>query len=437
MSLKKDWYKEYQAKVVDPQDVGDLLHSGDRVFLGSCCGEPQTLVETLVKKGEELNEVEIVNVSPPRGSSLYAQEALYGHLKLCTFFGNPSTKKAIKEGRGDYIPCHLSGIPSLFYDGYLHLDVAMIQVSPPDEYGYCSFGISVDCTKAAAEKARIVIAEVNSQMPRTLGDSFIHVSEIDYLIETSRPLISIELDENLTDEEKAIAENVAKLVPDEATLSLGYGKIMDAILIHGLVDKKELGIHTGSISDGVLKLTEMGVITNSRKTIDRDRIVTTMAMGTDRLYRFCHNNPFIEMHPITYTHNIVTLSQFENFISINSAFQVDLYGQANAEILGDYHIGGTGGQVDFIRGSKQSKGGKSIICLSSTTQNGDTSRIVPSFDKYTPTTSLRSDIDYIVTEIGIAELKGKPMRERTASLLKIAHPNFRKQLQREFLRIWP
>jgi len=416
--------------------VGSLVHSGDRVFLGSCCGEPQTLVDALMEKAPDLNDVEIVNISPPKGPSPYARRSLSEHVRLLTFFGNPFTKEIIKEGDGDYIPCHLSGIPSLFYNDHLPLDVAMIQLSSPDEYGYCSFGISVDCTKAATEKAKMVIAEINSEMPRTMGNSFVHVSKIDYLIETKKPLISIEFGEELSETEKAIGSYVAELIPDGATLALGFGKIIDAVL-YGFVDKKNIGIHTGTISDGIVKLVEMGVITNTHKTIDPGRIVSTMAMGTEKLYRFCHNNPFVEMQPVDYTHNIVTLSRFRNLISVNSAFQIDLYGQANGEMTNGYHIGGTGGQVDFIRGSKQSIGGKSILCLASTAKGGTVSRIVSAFERFTPVTSLRADIDYVVTEFGIAELKGKSIRERALALIQIAHPDFRESLHDEFTRHWP
>lgn len=432
---KKGWEKDYRDKIIEPKELGRLVHSGERVFLGSCCGEPQTLVEALVAYAANITNVEIINISPPRGPSLYTQKSLSGHLKLRTFFGNLFTREAIKDGQGDYIPSHLSGIPDLFYNDYLPLDIALIQLSPPDEHGYLSFGISVDCTKAAAKTAKQVVAEVNSEMPRTLGNSFIHVSEVDYFIETSRPLICIEFEEDLNEVEKAIGVYVAELVPDGATLALGFGRIVDAVL-YALSDKKNIGIHTGSISDSVIRLVEKGVITNTHKTIDQNKIVTSMAMGSERLYKFCHNNPMVEMHPIDYTHNIDTLTQFKNLISINSAFQIDLYGQVNAEMLGDYHIGGTGGQVDFIRGSKQSIGGKSIICLPSSAKGGKISRIVPFFDKHIPVTSLRTDIDYIVTEFGMAKLKGKSLRERALSLIQIAHPSFRENLRDEFVQQW-
>jgi 4-hydroxybutyrate CoA-transferase len=357
------------------------------------------------------------------------------HFRLLTFFGNLDSKEAIKNNHADYIPCHLSGIPALFQNGDIRLDVALVQVSPPDEYGYCSLGISVDCTRAAIDNASIAIAEVNSEMPRTLGNSFVHVSKIHRFVESSRPLITVDFDPNPTDAEKALGRNVASLIPDGATLALGFGKIVDAVL-YSLREKQDLGIHTGTISDGIVQLVEAGVVTNRKKAIDRNRIVTTMAMGTERLYRFCHNNPMVEMHPVEYTHNIATLRRFENLFSINSAFQVDLYGQVSAEMMNGFHIGGTGGQVDFVRGSKESKKGGSIICLLATARDGTVSRIVSCLDAFTPVTSLRADIDYVVTEFGVASLRGKAMRARAEALIELAHPAFRRGLRESFRRQW-
>jgi len=435
---KGDWKKIYQDKVIDPAEAVKFIHSGETLFFGSCCGEPQTLVEALLERAQrdKLQNIKIVNISPPKGTSPYAHGERSEHFKVRTFFGNPSMKEAIKEGIADYIPCHLSNIPSLFYDNSLPLDVAMIQLSPPDEYGYCSLGISVDCAKAAIEKAKSVIAEVNTEMPKTLGNSFVHVSQIDHVIESSRPLITVDFGESPTEIEKAIGCHVANLIPDGATLALGFGKIVDAVL-YGLANKKDLGIHTGTISDGIVKLVEMRVVTNKRKTIDQDKIISTMAMGTERLYRFCHNNPMVEMHPIEYTHNITTLAQIRDLFSINSAYEVDLYGQVSAEMMSDYHIGGTGGQVDFVRGAKRSTGGGSIICLQSTAEGKTVSRIVPHFKPLTPITTLRADIDYVVTEFGIARLKGQSVRERALALVNIAHPDFRKYLLDEFVKNWP
>ena len=239
--------RAYQDKRVEPAEAVQRIRSGDTVFLGSCCGEPQTLVEALVEHAEGLRDVKIVNVSPPRGPAPYAQIEMAEHFKLLTFLGNPDTREAIKQDRADYIPCHLSGIPALFRGGHLPLDVALVQVSRPDAYGYCSLGISVDCTKAAVESAQRVIAEINSEMPRTLGNSFVHISRFDRWVESSRPLITIAFDENVTAEETAIGKNVVSLIPDGATLALGFGKIVDAVL-HSLGDKRDLGVHTGTIS---------------------------------------------------------------------------------------------------------------------------------------------------------------------------------------------
>jgi len=434
--IKSSWGTAYRDKRIAPEEAVNSIRSGNTVYLGSCCGEPQTLVQALVENAKGLRDIKIVNVSPPYGPSPYAQIEMAEHFRLLTFFGNPETREAIKEDRADYIPCHLSDIPALFSEGHLQLDVALVQVSPPDTNGNCSLGISVDCTKAAIENAKLVIAEINTKMPRTLGDSFIHISRFHRWVDSSNPLITIEFDENFTEEERAVGKNVASLIPEGATLALGFGKIVNAIL-YSLNDKRDIGIHTGTISDGIIPLVEKGVITNKKKTIDRGRIVASMAMGSENLYRFCHNNSIIEMRRVEYTHNIATLIQLNNLFSINSAFQVDLYGQVSAEAMNGYHIGGTGGQVDFVRGSKQSRGGGSMICLLSTAKGDTISRIVPSLKPFIPVTSLRADIDHVVTEFGVASLKGKSLRERARALIKVAHPNFRSWLSESFSEFWP
>ena len=318
----------------------------------------------------------------------------------------------------------------MFKENYLPVDVALIQVTPPDVHGFCSLGVSVDYTKGAAECAKVVIAQVNAKMPRTFGESLIHVSEIDYIVEASEQILQIN-PPKITEIERAIGENCAKLVEDGSTLQLGIGAIPDAVLMF-LKDKKDLGIHSEMISDGVLDLIEAGVITNKMKTIHKGKIVVTFLMGTQRLYDFIDNNPMIEMYPVDYVNNPMVVAKNYKMVCINSCIQVDLMGQVCAESIGLRQFSGVGGQVDFCRGASMGENGKSIIAMPSTAAHGKISRIVSLLDEGAAVTTSRNDVHYIVTEYGIANLKGKSLKERARALINIAHPDFRSQLTEEW-----
>ncbi|WMJ82374.1 acetyl-CoA hydrolase/transferase C-terminal domain-containing protein [Clostridium sp. MB40-C1] len=424
-----DWKEIYKNKVTDAKKAVSHIKSGDRVVVGHACGEPQSLINAMVENKDNYSNVEIVHMVAMGGAE-YAKPSMEKHFRHNAIFVGGSTRKAVEAGRADFTTCFFHEVPKLFREGYMSVDVALIQVSSPDEHGNCSFGVSVDYTKPAADCAKIVIAQVNDQMPRTLGDSFIHVSEIDYIVETSNPIIELQ-PPKIGEVEKAIGENCASLIKDGDTLQLGIGAIPDAVLLF-LKDKKDLGIHSEMFSDGVVELVEAGVITNKKKTLHPGKIIVTFLMGTKKLYNFVNNNPMVEMYPVDYVNDPVVVSKNDNLISINSCVQVDLMGQVCSESVGSKQISGVGGQVDFVRGATMAKGGKCIIAMPSTAGKGKMSRIVANLDKGAAVTTSRNDVDYVVTEYGIAQLKGKTLKERARALINIAHPNFRAELIEEF-----
>ena len=424
----KDWNEYYKNKVYSVQKAIQIIKSGDRVVVGHAAGEPTVLLDELVKQKERLNDVEIVHMVPLRECK-YCLPEMENHFRHNSLFAGVGTRKPIQEGRADYTPVFFSEIPRLFKDKILPIDVALIQLSPPDENGYLSYGISVDYTLAAAEMAKIVIAEVNKQMPRTIG-SKIHFSEINYIVETDRPLLEIPLPQ-ITEIEEKIGHYIASLVPDEANLQLGIGAIPDAVLKF-LGDKKDLGIHSEMFSDGVVDLYNRGIITNKYNNLNPGKFTATFLMGTNRLYEFVNDNPDVEMRPVDYTNNITIAGQINNLISINSAIQVDLYGQVCADTLGYQQYSGVGGQVDFVRAASYSPGGKSIIAFPSTNKKKTISRIVTKLNEGACVTTSRFDVHFIVTEYGIADLRGKTVHQRAKDLIKIAHPKFRSQLEEEF-----
>lgn len=383
----------------------------------------------MVANKENYENVEIVHMVA-MGKAEYAQPGMEKYFKHNSIFVGGTTRDAVASGRGEFTSCFFSEVPKMFKQGYLPVDVALIQVSTPDEHGYCSFGVSNDYTKPAAESAKTIIAEVNDQMPRTMGDSFIHVSEIDYMVEVSHPVIELK-PPKISDVEKAIGENCAALIEDGSTLQLGIGAIPDAVLLF-LKDKKDLGIHSEMISDGVVELVEAGVITNKQKTIHPGKIVVTFLMGTKRLYDFVNNNPMVEMYSVDYVNNPCVIMQNNKMVSINSCVQVDFMGQVASESVGLTQISGVGGQVDFVRGANMCKNGKSIMAMPSTAAKGKVSKIVPLLDEGAAVTTSRNDVDYVVTEYGIAQLKGKTLKDRARALINIAHPNFRPSLIEEF-----
>ncbi len=423
------WKELYKSKLVSAEEAVKHIKSGDRVVLGHAVGEPLALVDAMVKNKDSYENVEIVHMVG-MGKGEYTAPGMEPHFRHNAIFVGGCTRKAVNEGRADYTPCFFHELPKMFREGYLPVDVALIQLSPPDQHGYCSFGVAVDYTKPAAEVAKLVIAEINDQMPRTMGDSFIHVSQLDYIVETSRPIIELP-PPNIGDVEKAIGENCASLIEDGSTLQLGIGAIPDAILLF-LKDKKDLGIHSEMISDGVVELVEAGVINNSKKTINKGKSVVTFLMGTKKLYDYVHDNPAVAMHPVDYVNDPYVVAQNDNIISINSCIQVDLMGQVASESIGLRQFSGVGGQVDFVRGASIAKGGKSIIAMPSTASKGKVSRIVPFLDEGSAVTTSRNDVHYVVTEYGIAELRGKTLKQRARALIEIAHPDFRDQLIEEY-----
>ena len=420
----KNWKEVYHDKIVTAEAALQTVKSGDRVVTGHACGEPQVLVEALVARAPELSKVEIVHMVA-MGPAKYAQPGMEASFRHNALFVGGSTRKAVEEKRADYTPCFFSEIPRLFREKLLPVDVALIQVTPPDEDGFCSFGVSADYTMAAAECAKTVIAQINAMLPRTGGAS-IHLDAINLIVESDQPLIELK-PPVIGEIEKRIGENVAGLIPDGATLQLGIGAIPDAVLLF-LKDKKDLGIHSEMFSDGVVVLAEAGVVTNKKKTINTGKFTAAFLMGTRKLYNFIDNNPDVELHPVDYVNDPCVIGQHENMMSINSALQVDLMGQVNAEMIGSRQFSGIGGQVDFVRGVSRSKNGKSIIALPATASNGTISRIACELDRGAAVSTSRNDVHHIVTEYGVANLRGKSLRERALALIAIAHPDFREAL---------
>ena len=419
-----NWRELYQKKIVSASQAAAQVKSGDRVVTGHACGEPAALIDALMERAPELENVEIVHMVA-MGPAKYAQPGMEKSFRHNALFVGGSTRKAVEEQRADFTPCFFSEIPRLFRQRMLPADVTLLQVTPPDENGFCSYGVSADYTQAAAECARTVIAQMNNCVPRT-GGAKIHLDAIHFIVEQDQPLIELP-PPKIGDIEKAIGENIARLIPDGATLQLGIGAIPDAVLLF-LKDKKDLGIHSEMFSDGVVVLAEAGVITNRKKTLHPGKFMATFLMGTKKLYDFVNNNPNVELQPVDYINDPFIIGQHDNMISINSALQVDLMGQVNAEMLGSRQFSGVGGQVDFIRGASRSLNGKSIIALPATAAGGKISRIACELDKCAAVTTSRNDVHYVVTEYGVADLRGKSLRQRAKALIAISHPNFRDSL---------
>ncbi|HWQ60910.1 MAG TPA: acetyl-CoA hydrolase/transferase C-terminal domain-containing protein [Negativicutes bacterium] len=417
------WRDEYKSKIVGAGEAARLIQPGDRVVVGHACGEPVALVEAMVDRAAELSAVEVVHMVA-MGEARYARPEMEKCFRHNALFVGGSTRRAVEEKRADYTPCFFSEIPRLFKTA-LPVDVALIQVTPPDSLGFCSFGVSVDYTQAAAQAARTVIAQVNGQMPRT-GGVQIHVDDIGHIVEQDMPLIELK-QPPIGTVERAIGQNVASLIGDGATLQIGIGAIPDAVLLF-LKGKKDLGVHSEMFSDGVVELAAAGVITNRRKTVNKDKFIATFLMGTRKLYDFVHNNPAVELYAVDYVNDPFVIGRHENMVSINSALQVDLMGQVCADRLGRKQYSGVGGQVDFVRGTSRSSGGKSIIALPSTAGGGTVSRVAAELDPGSAVTTSRNEVHYVVTEYGIAELRGRTLRERALALIAISHPDFRWQL---------
>jgi len=423
--MSMSWEREYRKRLKQADEALECVKSGMRVYIQPGCAEPETLVEALMRRGPQLQDVEIVHMMT-MGCAPYVAPEMAGHFRHNAMFIGANVRDAINDGRADYTPVYLSEIEELFESGAMPIDVALIEVSPPDSHGFCSFGVGVDTTLTAAKVARHVVAQINDNMPRTFGDSFIHVSDISAFVESSRPLCALKKP-IVTDLQVAIARNVATLIEDGAVLQTGIGGIPDAVLPM-LMDRKDLGVHSELVSDGVIPLIEAGVLTGARKNFKPRKIILGFALGTPRLFDFLDNNPIFEFHPTSYTNNPELIARNDNMVAINSALQVDLTGQVCSDSIGNQFYSGIGGQVDFIRGASRSKGGKPIIAISSTAKQGAISRIVPMLDPGAGVVTSRGLVRYIVTEYGVAYLHGKSIRERAKALMEIAHPDFRAEL---------
>ncbi len=416
----------YREKLTTADEAVRIVASGMRVCTGSSAGVPRLLEQALVARAPQLRDVELVHCLSLSGAEYLAPEYAASFRHRALFIGD-NARAAVREGRADYMPIFLSEIPELFSDGTLPIDVALIQVSPPDAHGYCSFGVEVGITKPAAHAARVVVAEVNAQMPRVFGDSFIHLRDIDSLVECDYPLPTLER-APICEAQTRMGKYISELIPDGATLQLGIGTIPDAVLRH-LTAHRDLGIHSELFSDGVIELVEQGVITGEQKTIHRGKLVSGMALGSRCLYDFVHDNALIELHPTNYVNDPYVIARHDNMIAINSAIEVDLTGQVCADSIGPDFYSGIGGQVDFMRGAARSRGGKPIIALPSTAKHDTLSRIVAQLKPGAGVVTSRGDVHYVVTEYGVAALHGKSIRERARALIQIAHPKFRDELE--------
>jgi len=423
------WTSIIQQRTTTAEEAVRSIRPGQRCFLTGNCSVPQTVIKALVDHAPSVHDVEIVQVLTV-GAADYVKPGMEEHLRVNTLFISDNVRAAVNEGRADFTPMFLSEIP-LAFKKTLPVDVALIQVSPPDDHGYCSFGVEVGVTKAAAQAARIVIAEVNQQMPRTLGDSFIHVSKLTHIVPVDYALPEVQM--GSTSEIAAqIARLIAGLIPDGATLQTGIGAIPDAVLKE-LTGHRDLGVHTELFADGVIDLVERGVINGERKTLHIGKMVAGFVLGTQRLYRFVDDNPIIELHPSEYVNDPFVIAQNARMVAINSAIEIDLTGQVCADSIGPRLYSGVGGQVDFIYGASRSEGGIPIIALPSSAliKGQNTSKIVPLLKHGAGVVTTRSHVRFIVTEYGVAELYGKTIRQRARALINIAHPEFRDELERE------
>lgn len=426
-----DWKETYRSRVVTPEEAVRSIQSGDRIFLTGNCSVPRKLLQALIDYAPALHNVEICQALTVAGSEYVAPE-MDGHLRVNSLFISGNVRKAIQEGRADFTPVLLSEFPLLFKRGVLPVDVAFVHVSPPDNHGYCTLGIESGLTRSAANAARIIMAEVNQQMPRMHGDTLIHVNDIDYIIPVDYPLAELPMNEDGCNEVCAkIACLIAERIPDGATLQTGIGAIPDTVLSF-LKDKKDLAIHSELFSDGIIDLVESGVINGSRKTIHPGKIIAGFMLGTHRLYEWANDFPMIELHRTEYVNNPFTIAQNPRMVAMNSAIEVDLTGQVCADSIGPKFYSGVGGQLDFIYGAGLSDGGLPIIAMPSTSTLRDgtvISRIVPTLKPGAGVTTTRNHIHYVVTEYGMVDLYGKSIRQRAQLLISIAHPDFRDELK--------
>jgi 4-hydroxybutyrate CoA-transferase len=418
-------------RIVSAPEAVAGITSGQQVFVHGGAATPTTLLEALAARASELRDVGVIHFHI-EGPAPHLEPAMDGHLRHRALFIGANARQAVNEGRADYVPIFLSDVPELFTSGVLPLDVVFLNVTPPDAHGFCSLGTSVDAALAATRAATTVVAQLNPSMPRTLGDSFVHVDEIDLAVEVDQPPYEHH-DPEIGEVERRIGENVAELVPNGGTLQMGIGSIPSAVGL-ALRDHRNLGIHTEMFTDAVLDLVEAGAVTGSMKEINREKIVTAFLMGTGRLYRFVDDNPMIEMRPVSYTNDTTVIRRFRRMVAVNSAIAIDLTGQVSADSIGTRFYSGVGGQMDFMRGAALSPEGRAIIALPSTAAGGTISRIAPVLAEGAGVVTSRAHVRTVVTEYGIAELFGRSVRERATALIAIAHPSFRDELTHEARR---
>jgi len=422
-----NWSEIYRRRVTTAAEAVKDLRSGDRVWVHPGCNTPMRLIDAMVQRAPELENVEVVHILT-LAEAPYAAPGMEPHFRHRALFVGGNVREAVNAGRADFVPIHLHEVPRLITRGLMPVDVALIHISPPDEHGFCSFGVGVDATKAAVEDARTVIALVNQRMPRALGDSFVHVSKLTHVVEVDEPVLEMPMVAEISDDAKRIGEGIAGLIDDGATLQMGIGEIPDAVLMF-LREKRHLGVHTEMFSDGLVDLFEAGVVTNEQKTLHRGKIVTSFVIGSVKAFDFVDNNPFMEFHPNQYVNDPFIVSQNEKMVAINSALAVDLTGQVCADSIGTRVYSGFGGQLDFIRGAARSKGGVPVIALPSTAKGGAISRIVDTLLPGSGVVTTRADVHWVVTEHGRANLYGKSLRERARLLIDLAHPDFRDELE--------
>jgi acyl-CoA hydrolase len=418
-------------QIVSATEAVGHIASGNRVFIHGGAATPSLLLDALVARGPELADVELVHFHT-EGPGPHLAPAMAGHLRHRALFIGANAREAVNEGRADYVPVFLSDVPELFRSGVLPLDAVFLNVSQPDEHGYCSLGTSIDAALAASRRARLVIAQLNRAVPRTLGDSFVHVDAIDWGVEVDIPPYE-HAERPFGEVERRIGEHVAELVPDRATIQMGIGAIPGAVAL-ALRDKRDLGIHTEMFTDAVLDLVESGTVTGAAKEVNRGKIVSTFMVGTRRLYRFVDDNPMVEMRPVDYTNDTAVIRRFSRMVAINSALAVDLTGQVSADSIGTRFYSGVGGQMDFMRGAALAPDGQAIIALPSTAAGGTISRIAPVLAEGAGVVTTRAHVRTVVTEYGVAQLFGRSVRERAKALIEIAHPDFRADLAAEARR---
>jgi acyl-CoA hydrolase len=420
-----NWLDNYKSKLTTAAEAVQMVKTGDRVYYAGNAAIPQALVRALAERKDELKHVQLNHVLL-LGDDPLSAPGMEKHFRHNSLFVGPADRKAVNDGRADYVPIFLHQIPRLFSQGIVPLDVAMVMVSPPDEHGFMSLGVETLASKAACRAAKAVIAQVNAQMPRVLGDSFLHVSRVEAIVEHTERLPTL-VSKPATEVEQAIGANIVPLIEPGATVQMGIGGIPDAVYA-ALDGPLDLGIHTEMISDGAMQAIMRGVVTGNAKSLHPGKVVITFALGSDTLYEYLDNNPFIEAHPVEYVNDPVVASQNDNLVAINSAVEVDLTGQVCSDSIGPYIYSGFGGQVDFIRAAARSKGGKPIIAIPSSAKRGEMSRIVPFLKHGAGVVTSRADVHYVITEHGVANLFGKNLRERAEALINIADPKFRDEL---------